>query len=119
MELRNNRAPLELTEVLVSLMQKSGQNWGFIVFGNGKIPESAAEYGQSCKFDNESQRPAFNSVLQEYQILKEEIQRQEYVYNRTAEYPSIEEQLDTIYHQGIDAWKQTIQAVKDKYPKPE
>ena len=41
----------------------------------------------------------------------------EYQYNRAAEYPSIVDQLDEIYHNGIDGWKTTIKAVKDKYPK--
>jgi len=37
--------------------------------------------------------------------------------DRKAEYPSIEEQLDKIYNDGIDAWKVDIKAIKDKYPK--
>ena len=41
----------------------------------------------------------------------------QYKYNRAAEYPSIVDQLDDIYHNGIDGWKTTIKAVKDKYPK--
>jgi hypothetical protein len=41
----------------------------------------------------------------------------EYKYKRAAEYPSIVEQLDDIYHNGIDSWKATIKATKDKYPK--
>jgi hypothetical protein len=36
---------------------------------------------------------------------------------RAAEYPSYADQFDTIFHEGIDAWKAQIQAVKDKYPK--
>lgn len=36
---------------------------------------------------------------------------------RKSEYPSWEEQLDNIYHNGIDAWKADIQLIKDKYPK--
>ena len=36
---------------------------------------------------------------------------------RAAEYPSIVDQLDKIYHTGIDGWKADIQVVKDKYPK--
>jgi hypothetical protein len=36
---------------------------------------------------------------------------------RRAEYPSIVDQLDTLYHGGYDAWKASIKAVKDKYPK--
>jgi hypothetical protein len=42
----------------------------------------------------------------------------EYSRNRKAEYPSIEDQLDTIYHSGVAGWKATIKAIKDKYPKP-
>ena len=42
-----------------------------------------------------------------------------YKYNRVAAYPSIAEQLDEIYHNGIDAWKVKIKAVKDANPKPE
>ena len=41
-----------------------------------------------------------------------------YKYQRAAEYPSITDQLDEIFHDGIDEWKETIQAVKTKYPKP-
>ena len=41
-----------------------------------------------------------------------------YQGQRKAEYPSIEDQLDDIYHNGIDAWKATIKVTKDKYPKP-
>ena len=42
----------------------------------------------------------------------------EYSRNRAAEYPSIEDQLDTIYHSGVAGWKTAIKAIKDKYPKP-
>jgi hypothetical protein len=41
----------------------------------------------------------------------------DYARKRKAEYPSIEEQLDKIYNDGIDAWKVVIKATKDKYPK--
>ena len=37
---------------------------------------------------------------------------------RANEYPSIPDQLDDIFHNGLDAWKATIQTTKDKYPKP-
>ena len=41
-----------------------------------------------------------------------------YQRNRKAEYPAIGDQLDDIYHNGIDGWKATIKVTKDKYPKP-
>ena len=40
-----------------------------------------------------------------------------YQRDRAKEYPSIVDQLDDIYHNGIDGWKATIKATKDKYPK--
>ena len=40
-----------------------------------------------------------------------------YTEARKAEYPPIEDQLDKIYHSGIDAWKADIKVIKDKYPK--
>ena len=42
---------------------------------------------------------------------------EEYKILRASEYPSIVDQLDDIYHNGIDGWKTTIKATKDKYPK--
>ena len=41
----------------------------------------------------------------------------QYKYDRANEYPSVVDQLDDIYHNGLDGWKETIKAVKDKYPK--
>ena len=41
----------------------------------------------------------------------------EYQRDRANEYPSIVDQLDDIYHNGIDGWKATIKVTKDKYPK--
>ena len=40
-----------------------------------------------------------------------------YTDARAEEYPPIKDQLDKIYHSGIDAWKTDIKAIKDKYPK--
>ena len=40
-----------------------------------------------------------------------------YQRDRKDEYPSLVDQLDDIYHNGIDAWKATIKTTKDKYPK--
>ena len=41
----------------------------------------------------------------------------DYQRKRAEEYPSMANQLDDIYHNGIDAWKATIKTTKDKYPK--
>ena len=43
---------------------------------------------------------------------------QEYARNRALEYPSVVDQLDKMFHSGFQAWKDEIQKVKEKYPKP-
>jgi len=47
-----------------------------------------------------------------------DLENDSYKSQRKAEYPSIVDQLDDIYNNGIDAWKATIKVTKDKYPKP-
>jgi hypothetical protein len=46
-----------------------------------------------------------------------EAKREEYKLYRVKAYPSIRDQLDTLYHYGYDAWKAEIAVVKAKYPK--
>ena len=41
----------------------------------------------------------------------------QYQRDRASAYPPIVDQLDDIYHNGIDGWKATIKVTKDKYPK--
>ena len=40
-----------------------------------------------------------------------------YQRDRATAYPSIADQLDKIYHSGLNEWKKVIKATKDKYPK--
>ena len=47
-----------------------------------------------------------------------DLENDSYKSQRRAEYPSIEDQLDDIYHNGVAGWKTTIKAIKDKYPEP-
>ena len=42
----------------------------------------------------------------------------DYARKRAAEYPSVVDQLDKMFHSGFQAWKDEIQKVKEKYPKP-
>ena len=57
------------------------------------------------------------SVTIDLSAINAEYAKQGYIDKRVAEYPSIADQLDDIYHNGIDAWKATIKKTKDKYPK--
>ena len=58
-----------------------------------------------------------SQINTEYERLVAEYDAQEYARNRQKEYPAIADQLDEIYHNGINAWKAVIKVTKDKYPK--
>jgi len=58
-----------------------------------------------------------NEVAYDKDAVEAYVASQAYVTKRQAEYPAITDQLDTIFHKGLDAWKAQIQLVKDKYPK--
>jgi hypothetical protein len=50
--------------------------------------------------------------------LQADYDAKQYQRDRASEYPSIGDQLDYIYHNGIDAWKSDmVDPVKNKYPK--
>lgn len=58
-----------------------------------------------------------NVIQYDEDVVNAYIQSHTYIARRQAEYPSYADQFDTIFHQGLDAWKAQIQAIKDKYPK--
>ena len=60
----------------------------------------------------------FQSFIEEFNRVKQEYENNQYQRDRAKEYPSIEDQLDTLYHQGYDGWKAMVDEVKNKYPKP-
>ena len=64
-------------------------------------------------------KPTKEEVLAEIVRLQAEYEYNQYQRERAVAYPSIQDQLDTLYHQGYDGWKATIDDVKNKYPKPE
>ena len=46
-----------------------------------------------------------------------DLENDSYKSKRRDEYPTLVDQLDLIYHSGVDAWKAKIKETKDKYPK--
>lgn len=58
-----------------------------------------------------------NIVEYDEAIVQAYMDANKYKEQRASEYPPVVDQLDMIFHNGIDAWKEQIQAVKDKYPK--
>jgi len=57
------------------------------------------------------------AILAKQAELQADFDAKQYQRDREKEYPTWQDQLDDIYHNGIDGWKATIKATKDKYPK--
>ena len=58
-----------------------------------------------------------NSVAIDLATVNAWIDPNAYKAQRAAAYPSIPDQLDLLYHGGMDAWKAAITAVKEEFPK--
>jgi rhodanese-related sulfurtransferase len=68
--------------------------------------------------DTEQTQPTDAEIAAEVSRLQAAYEAAEYQRQRAAAYPSIADQLDLLYHGGMDAWKAAIEAVKLEYPKP-
>jgi hypothetical protein len=94
---------------------------------NGE-PSNQAEYESQVKYISgadengsaiykDTQDFTWDQVSAKKAELQTDYDNNEYQRKRADEYPSIADQLDDIYHNGVDGWKTTIKATKDKYPK--
>ena len=99
----------EITDAIRSL---GGINTAFSI-DNGKI----VRWDYSETKSNVTQ-PTEAAIATELTRIQAEYDAQAYAISRKSEYPAIVDQLDDIFHNGIDGWKATIQVTKDKYPKP-
>jgi len=96
----------------------------FVITGE---PSNEAEYKANVKYvtgaDSNGtaifgdQLFTWSEVSAKQTELKTAYDNNEYQRKRASEYPSIADQLDDIYHNGVDGWKATIKTTKDKYPK--
>jgi len=83
-------------------------------------PDAAVIYGDKGAFKEDGTNITLvQSVIDSARAtIDADLAATKYQRDRAAEYPSIEDQLDNIYHSGVAGWKTTIKAIKDKYPKP-
>ena len=58
-----------------------------------------------------------SKITTELARLEKEFSDNQYQRSRSSEFPSIPDQLDEIYHNGVDSWKAVIKVTKDNYPK--
>ena len=77
-----------------------------------KLYPNVAYINDEVPYDKDGNVVAINVSLVDAEVAK-----YAYVTQRQQAYPSIVDQLDTLYHGGYDAWKASIDVVKNKYPK--
>jgi len=115
----------DISTAIQSLNTKGGNSHEYVMNGT---PTNEAEYNSQVKFISgadangtaifsDTQAYSWSQVSAEQSSLQIAYDNNEYQRDRALEYPSIADQLDDIYHNGIDGWKTTIQVTKDKYPK--
>ena len=85
--------------------------------GTASVGVNAEDYSQITWHDSNPNNITVDQIKAKQAELKAEYDAKEYQRKREPEYPSIEDQLDDLYHNGIDGWKTTIKVTKDKYPK--
>ena len=82
---------------------------------------SVGTFDQKIEWHKPETAPVTLEQIQaEQQRLQQAYDWNEYQRNRAREYPSIQEQLDALYHAGVfpTAMAERIRAVKAKYPRP-
>ena len=82
---------------------------------NGPITTKA---DGSIVYHGNGEEPSEEAIEAKLTELQTEYEANQYQRDRAVAYPSYADQFDTIYHQGIDAWKAEIKKVKDAHPKP-
>jgi len=85
----------------------------------GRWTEPTEAELRAALIENEYVSPAVPEIweLEKYES-EATYNSDEYARNRKLAYPKLEDQLDNIFHNGVDAWKADIQAIKDAHPKP-
>ena len=115
----------DISKAIQSLNTKSGNNHEYVMTGT---PNSESEWVSNVKFISgsdangtaifsDTQAYSWSEVSAELTALQTAYDANKYQRDRADSYPSIVDQLDDIYHNGVEGWAATIKTVKDKFPK--
>ena len=84
---------------------------------DAQVSVNAEDINQITWHDGNPTKITNKQITDKQPELQTVFDNNKYQRDRADAYPSIKDQLDDLYHNGIDGWKTTIKAVKDKYPK--
>mgnify|MGYP006408837345 CR=1 FL=1 len=85
---------------------------------NAQVSVNAEDIEQITWHDDNPTNITNEQILAKQAELQADYDAKQYARDREKEYPTWQDQLDDIYHNGVDGWKATIKVTKDKYPKP-
>ena len=85
--------------------------------GHAEVSVSRDDINRITWHDGNPTNITNQQILDKQVELQADYDAKQYQRDRAKEYPTLEDQLDDIYHNGIDGWKATIKVTKDKYPK--
>jgi hypothetical protein len=114
-----------IAKAIQILNENNDNSHKFVIYGE---PSNQTEYQQNVKYVSgsdenglaifsDTQPYTWQQVSTKQAELQADYDAKQYQRDRAKEYPSIVNQLDDLYHNGIDGWRTSIQAIKDKYPK--
>lgn len=84
---------------------------------DAQVSVNAEDINQITWHDGNPTKITNKQITDKQAELQTAYDNNKYQRDRADAYPSIKDQLDDLYHNGIDGWKKTIKAIKDKYPK--
>jgi hypothetical protein len=84
--------------------------------GHAQVSISGDDINRITWHDDNPTNITNQQITDKQAELKADYDAKQYQRDRAEEYPTWKDQLDDIYHNGIDGWKATIKVTKDKYP---
>jgi len=70
------------------------------------------------KWGDKSEIPTLKWCEDKRDEMQADYDAKKYQRDRASAYPPLEDQMDLLYHGGVDALKAELKKVKDKFPKP-
>jgi effector-binding domain-containing protein len=111
----------ELLEADIEMYKKSLENWrnseGIAKpYPNYLIVETIVENDAEWVFIDDESSESVSATHDE--LIDIDSENYDYSYARKSEYGSVEDQIEFITENGLEAWQAKVTEIKNKYPKP-
>ncbi len=103
-----------MAKITASALKHKYPEWNIITV-QGSDDEDRIVNFDVPNVENPPEESEWPAIQKEYEDYLKSIQ---YQRDRASAYPSWQDQMDLLYHGGVDALKAELKKTKDKYPKP-